>query len=204
MIVFLYTLGNLCGIPQLRGLWFLAVVCTPWMGDYLEVTGTGVKQERTRSYYANLTLKVVLYENKNISCDIRKKYSIAEVQRWKHRSRCSMQKSLSWTQKKTLLRRNKEKSYSISAYSKEETETWLPRKALKWKLNSTTTKPFTEQTPGQWWSMHSNASTWFLPTSEELHLSSIHPLVPPKSLLHSRSTGLHHVKITISCWSKIK
>lgn len=47
--------------------------------------------------------------------------SIAEVQRWKHRSRCSMQKSLSWTQKKTLLRRNKEKSYSISAYSKKET-----------------------------------------------------------------------------------
>lgn len=36
-----------------------------------------------------------------------------------------------WTQKKTLLRRNKEKSYSISAYSKEETETRLPRKALK-------------------------------------------------------------------------
>lgn len=32
-----------------------------------------------------------------------------------------MQKSLSWTQKKTLLRRNKEKSYSISAYSKKET-----------------------------------------------------------------------------------
>lgn len=203
MIVFLYTLGNLCGIPQLRGLWFLAVVCTPWMGDYLEVTGTGVKQKRTRSYYANLTLKVVLYENKNISCDIRKKYSIAEVQRWKHRSRCSMQKSLSGLKRKHFSEETRKRVTAL-VHTQKKRQTWLHGKALKWKLNSMTTKPFTEQTPGQWWSMHSNASTWFLPTSEELHLSSIHPLVSPKSLLHSRSTGLHHVKITISCWSKIK
>lgn len=128
MIVFLYTLGNLCGIPQLRGLWFLAVVCTPWMGDYLEVTGTGVKQERTRSYYANLTLKVVLYENKNISCDIRKKYSIAEVQRWKHRSRCSMQKSLSGLKRKHFSEETRKRATALVHTQKKRQKPGYPGK----------------------------------------------------------------------------